>query len=98
MLGRLRSIVLVWLMISALSYLVWQGPLASERFWSNHMTFIEVIYYFNLPGLMVHGPHGGYGDWRDPGIIIPSTGLFYAAVHFALDSGVRWARNRAHAS
>ena len=29
------------------------------------------LYYLQFPGIVVHGPHGGYGDWRDAAIVIP---------------------------
>jgi hypothetical protein len=73
----------MWFAFSSLTYAIWQIPN-----WDGPVRpFVWIgmsMYWIQLPGILVHGPHGGYGDWRDPAIVIPVTSLFYATIHLAI--------------
>jgi len=68
-----------WFIATAAAYALWQLPdwdLTSS--WT--LPLGTALYWFQLPGMIVHGPHGGYGDWRDPAVVIPSTAIAYAVL------------------
>jgi hypothetical protein len=81
--GIARRVVLAWLVITAVDYALWQGP-----DWDHAPRVLQalviVLYYYQFPGILIHGPHGGYGDWRDPAIVIATTTLFYVGCTFVL--------------
>jgi len=83
----LRRVVLPWFLVTVLAYALWQGPnwdQASQEL----QTLGFFLYWYQLPGLIIHGPHGGFGDWRDPAIIVPITTLFYSGCTLGL--GLVW--------
>ena len=38
------------------------------------------FYTLLWPGIQIHGPHGGYGDWRDPVIVIVASTLCWSGL------------------
>ena len=38
----------------------------------------EALYFILLPRILLHGPHGGLGDWRDPVLTVAAAGLIYS--------------------
>ena len=75
-----------WFVVTAAAYALWQVPnWDGAPSWT--LALGTALYWFQLPGMSLHGPHGGYGDWRDPAVIIPTTAIVYAIITTAIYCG-----------
>ena len=85
---RLSRIFLIWLGISSVEYALWQAPVWDGL--PTHFSWVaKFLYGFQVPGMLVHGPHGGFGDWRDPAIVVPVTAYFYTLCTWLLVLALR---------